>query len=394
MAPRSLVLAALGLAAAAGCAAPPRDGTPRPAAVSAPASPPPSLAAVTSLVTPYLVIPRLRVVPVALPPADVAVPASGTVTLHCRNADLREVIPKLARQLGRGIAVDARVHGRITLDLDGVTPHSAIRTLAFTLREDVYSLPGGTLVFERLGRGRWGAGAMPGQPLRTVLETLATRAGATLIVDESIDGNWPSAIPCEDPARALAEIALRSNLHAVRYGGVIAVSPRPLVGGDLDLDADKTWRAGLPVKAVSVDLRDPTATPEQILLAAQTAGGVPARLAVDSFARSSSIVFAPSAPWTDLVALVARLERMRVRRDGEGVVLESPVSVGLVMCGERAGDPAPVDARRLRGQARRRLAAPSRHAQRSAPVRGARGLARGARGARGSGGRRAGRLAH
>lgn len=335
-----LALAAAALAGlslgAAGCASGPRERQPAHGPIAVCPHPAP-LAFVELSSPPAFLLPPPAPPPLLAQPAAVDGAARGLVTFHCRNADVREVVPELAQKLGRGIAVLSTFRGRLTFDLDGASPRLAIRTLAYHLRADAYALPGGTLVFERWGRGRFGA--VNGQPVRSVLELLGNRAGAVHVIDEAVEGNWPGPIPGEDPALAIAEVCARSHLYAARYGSVIAVSPRLLVGGDPDLDTDRTWRDGLPAVPVAVDLREPGATSDALVEVARKAARVPVSSAPGAIrsVRATS-VYGEAVPWTDLVSLVSRMEHAQVRRDGEGLLLETAGSNGTLYANAAPSD--------------------------------------------------------
>jgi hypothetical protein len=262
-------------------------------------------------------------------------PAQDHVTLHEKNSATDEVVARIASAARRTILVAAGVRPRVWVWAEDVSWRVALQRLAFSARCEVTQLPGGTLVLERDKQPRlWGRGLRgPSIPVRSVLEALAVRAGAQLLLDDDVDGTWTGGLPALDPARALAEVVKRSRLHARRFGRIVAVASRPLPdAGDEDLDPERDWAKGLSDRRVTLSLDK---APFEVAVAALSAtAGVPLNSRLDRLLwdRHGSITLsAQDVPWTDLVLFFARCEEATIRRDGDGLVLEQAGGRGRVL---------------------------------------------------------------
>ncbi|HZU97365.1 MAG TPA: hypothetical protein VFF73_11760 [Planctomycetota bacterium] len=172
---------------------------------------------------PSVVLAALVLAPPALA-QEVAPLGSASKSIDCgvEDADLRDVMDVIARQVGHPIIVDAGINEKVTVSLKKIPWRDAVSVIAGLSHCEVAKLGEETLLITQPPRVTI---QLQRASARTVLQLLAAYSGKTLILHPKVEGEISIDVQTAHWRDGLASILKMTGSHAVTIGDVLVVLP-------------------------------------------------------------------------------------------------------------------------------------------------------------------------
>jgi type II secretory pathway component HofQ len=248
------------------------------------------------------------------------VAAEPLIDVSVEDVDLREVMDEIGRRVGVNILVEPDVHEKVTISLRQIAWRDAVSVIARMTKCQV--------------RGRGSILVLTQPPLitaqdmnevgvRTALTQLAAYGGKSIIFAKDVQGDGPQfEIQNLRIELVFAKTLEQDHLYATRRGDVIFVATTPPDFGTSDLfgatepvppKGETRFASG----TVDLDLKD---APVGAVLAELTRQvGYPFLLRGTTDEKLTLTLHA--APWRDALGYVARVTKLKIREEPEGIVL-------------------------------------------------------------------------
>src|SRR5579872_5097522 len=273
---------------------------------------------------PFAVLAALVLAPPALA-QGVAPLGSASKSIDCgvEDADLRDVMDVIARQVGHPIVVDAGIKEKVTVSLRKIPWRDAVTVIAGMSHCEVAKLGDETLLITQPPRVTL---QFQQANARTVLQLLAAYSGKNLILHPKVEGQVSVDLHVVHWRDALGAVLKLTQSHAVTFGSVVVVLPGakdPCVESSEDVkwpfakdEADENPKAELCVE--EADLSDVCEALSKHL-------GVSVKCGEEH----SKVTITIRAHLHDVLLGLARMSGCQLEKKKDGFVLSRPGRVTL-----------------------------------------------------------------